>query len=109
MEILPVSILSKQLHAKAKNEERRWQTWSVFSQCKGQEGRRALEGLVQVQEGREDHTQSGHATLSYHSEYHSDDVQGTRMECGIAPASLLVLLNMPKEVKERWTPAPYPT
>ena len=41
---ISVSILSKQLHAKAKNEERRWRTWSVFSQCKGHEGRRALGG-----------------------------------------------------------------
>ena len=41
---ISVSILSKQLRAKAKTEKRRWQTWSVFSQCKGQEGRRALGG-----------------------------------------------------------------
>ena len=58
-----VSILSKQLHAKAKNEERRWQTWSVFSQCKGQEGRRALGGACSSAGRGGRITPKGHATF----------------------------------------------
>lgn len=78
-----------------------------FHSAKGKREEGHSEGLVQVQGG----VGGSHPKLtpsSRHSEYHGDDVQGAQVGMGLLPASLLVLLYVPKELKERWTPAPYP-